>query len=129
MSRPPVDFHANARAGWGETPPDWIVALAEACAETSQNAVAARLSRSASLVSTVLRGSYRGDMAAVEERVRGVLMRSVVDCPEIGTVPAQACQDWRARAREWTGVNAMRVRMFRACRSCPRNRKEAKDAD
>ena len=119
----------TVRQAWGETPPDWIVALAEACAETSQNAVAARLSRSASLVSTVLRGSYRGDMAAVEERVRGVLMRSVVDCPEIGTVPAQACQDWRARAREWTGVNAMRVRMFRACRICPRNRKEAKDAD
>jgi len=117
----------TVRQAWGDTPPDWIVALAEACAETSQNAVATRLSRSASLVSTVLRGTYRGDMAAVEERVRGVLMRSVVECPEIGAIPTQTCQDWRARSRTWTGVNAMRVRMFRACRTCPRNRKDKDD--
>ncbi|MCA8880368.1 MAG: hypothetical protein KDA73_10540 [Rhodobacteraceae bacterium] len=118
-----------ARAAWGAAPPDWIEVLARACARTSQNQVAKRLGRSASLVSTVLRGSYRGDMAAVEERVRGVLMARTVDCPALGTIPAQVCQDWRARARSFAGVNALRVQMFRACRNCPRNRKEDRDVE
>lgn len=113
-----------ARAAWGADAPDWIVTLAQACAETSQNQVAKRLDRSASLVSNVLRRKYTGDMGAVEDRVRGVLMRSVVECPQLGTIPAQVCQDWRARSRKFAGHNAQRAQMFRACRGCPRNAKE-----
>jgi len=116
-----------ARGGWGDPPPDWVRALAQACAESSQNQVAKRLSRSASLVSTVLRGTYKGDMAAVEERVRGVLMASTVDCPALGTIPSHACQDWQAKARRFNGVNALRVQMFRACRNCPRFKREKGD--
>lgn len=113
-----------AREAWGDDMPDWILRLAEACTETSQNQVAKRLDRSASLVSNVLRRKYTGDMAAVEDRVRGLLMRSVVECPELGLMPSQACQDWRAKSRKFAATNALRARMFRACRSCPRNRKD-----
>jgi len=113
-----------ARQAWGEPLPDWIDVLARECAATSQNRVARRLGRSASLVSTVLRGSYRGDMAAVEERVRGVLMRSTVACPALGEIPAHVCQDWQGQARRFSGVNALRVQMFRACRACPRMKRE-----
>jgi len=114
-----------ARAAWGADMPDWIAELAAACAQTSQNQVAKRLDRSASLVSNVLRRKYTGDMDAVEQRVRGVLMRSVVECPQLGTIPTQVCQAWRARARVFSGHNAQRAQMFRACRACPRNAKEA----
>lgn len=38
---------ATAEAHWGADMPDWIRALAEACAETSQNKVATRIGRSA----------------------------------------------------------------------------------
>lgn len=118
-----------AVAAWGDPPPDWIEALARECAATSQNAAAKRLGRSASLVSTVLRGSYRGDMAAVEERVRGVLMASTVDCPALGTIPTHECQDWQAKARRFNGVNALRVAMFRACRRCPRAKRQEVSGD
>jgi hypothetical protein len=117
----PLDI---ARAAWGPDMPDWIAELAAACAETSQNQVARRLDRSPSLVSNVLRRKYTGDMDAVEQRVRGVLMRSVVECPQLGTIPVQVCQDWRARSRRFSGHNAQRAQMFRACRNCPRNQKE-----
>lgn len=111
----------KARAAWGD-PPDWVIALAEACAASSQNRVAARLGRSAALVSNVLAARYTGDMAAVEERVRGVLMAATVECPALGTIGADACQDWRARSRQFVPSNMQRVTMFRACKRCPRNR-------
>ena len=34
---------SKARAAWGDSAPGWIMRLAEACTETSQNKVAARL--------------------------------------------------------------------------------------
>lgn len=124
MTAPMMGPVEIARTAWGQDAPDWILTLAAACAETSQNQVAKRLDRSASLVSNVLRRKYTGDMDAVEQRVRGVLMRSVVECPQLGTIPAQVCQDWRARSRVFSGHNAQRAQMFRACRACPRNAKE-----
>ena len=70
-----------AERAWGKDLPDWVLALANACAATSQNRVAQDLDRSASLVSNVLRRKYPGDMAAIEERVRGVFMATVISCP------------------------------------------------
>ena len=48
----------TARAAWGAAIPDWIETLARECDLTSQNQVARRLGRSASLVSNVLRNKY-----------------------------------------------------------------------
>lgn len=113
-----------AQAKWGGEVPDWVAAMAQACADSSQNAVAARLDRSAALVSQVLRRKYPGDLSAVEERVRGVLMAKAVACPALGTLPVHECQDWRIKARTFSNHNGVRVRMYRACRRCPINRKE-----
>lgn len=108
-----------AKDAWGETLPDWIEALAQACDRTSQNKVAAQLARSASLVSTVLSGKYQGDMAAVEEIVRGVLMHETVDCPALGDVEKQVCRMWRERgAQPLDPINTQYVQMHRACRHC-----------
>ena len=112
----PVDI---ARAAWGGDVPDWVLALAEACAATSQNRVAQRLERSASLVSTVLRNKYAGDLDAVEERVRGVFMQATVACPVLGDLATDECQRWRSRAHKLEGHNTRRVQMYRACRRCP----------
>ncbi|WP_226779548.1 hypothetical protein [Oceaniglobus trochenteri] len=112
-----------AQIAWGDVP-DWVMALAEACAATSQNRVAGRLGRSGALVSTVLRNKYSGDLSAVEVRVRGVLMSSTIECPALGLIPENECQDWRAKSRRFSAVNALRRDMFRACKGCPRNRKE-----
>ena len=111
----------TARDAWGANAvPDWVQVLATACDATSQNRVAAKLERSPSLVSNVLRNKYRGDMAAVEELVRGVFMHETVDCPGLGNIERQVCQKWRERAgRPLDPINAQYVSMHRTCRNCP----------
>lgn len=114
----------KARMAWGDDCPDWVVTLATACDETSQNKVAVQINRSASLVSAVLSGKYRGDMTAVEEVVRGVFEAATVECPELGTIPSNICRDWQLKSRSFVNVNSQRVRMYRACNRCSRCRKE-----
>lgn len=115
----------KARAAWGDAIPDWIVELAKACDATSQNKVAVAIGRSSSLVSNVLANKYPADLSTVEYIVRGVFMRAVVVCPgtggEIGT---DVCQTWRKAARKFTGHNALRVQMYRACNRCPLHKPE-----
>ena len=110
----------RASESWGERMPDWVGVLARACDATSANKVAKRLGRSGALVSQVLRGRYAGDMEAVEELVRGVLMAEVVACPALGDIPTNECRLWREKARHFTNTNALRVQMYRACTRCPR---------
>lgn len=114
----------TARAAWGSPLPDWIQRLAEECGATNQSDVARRLGRSAAMVSTVLRAKYKGDMAAVEDVVRGRLMRATVQCPALGEISTATCRDWMAKAGKFSNETSERVRMYRACRSCPRMKKE-----
>lgn len=114
-----------AREAWGAALPDWVEAMAKECAATSQNKVAGRMNRSASLVSCVIRNKYVGDMEAVEEVFRGAFQRQTLECPALGTMPSNECRDWRMKARQFVNVNQQRVMMFRACNACPRNGKAA----
>ena len=115
-----------AREHWGDPLPDWIEALARACAGSSQRKVADRLGRSASLVSQVIRKRYEGDMPAVEEAVRGAFMGSVVACPVLGELSTNECQLWRKRSAQFASVNPTWVRMHRACHRCPFNKTPAR---
>lgn len=117
-----------ARAAWGDALPDWVALLAEECARSTQNKVAARLGRSAALVSAVLRSKYKGDMSAVEDVVRGRFMDATVHCPADGVISTATCRDWMAKARTYSNETGERVRMRRACLACARFRKEAPDA-
>lgn len=108
------------RFSWGDAPPDWVQRLAEECMSTSQNRVAVRLGRSASLVSAVLRRKYTGDMEAVEDVVRARLMREALICPALGNISSASCHDWRAQAKAFSNENSEARRMYRACRSCQR---------
>ncbi|MDT9701984.1 hypothetical protein, partial [Streptomyces sp. P17] len=92
---------------------------------SSQRAVAERLGRSAGLVSQVLRNKYPGNMALLEDAVRGAYLAATVECPALGTLPTDECQAWRKRARRFVNTNHLRVRMYHACASCPRNQKDA----
>lgn len=113
-----------ARAAWGAALPDWVERLAAECAASSQNRVATLMGRSPTVVSQVLRAKYPGDMAAVEDIVRGVFEGRVVECPQLGTIPANDCQDWRRKSLKFQPINSMRVDMYRACHRCPRNKKD-----
>jgi hypothetical protein len=116
---------------WGQPLPDWIARLAAECDLTSQAKVAKRLGYSGAVVSQVLRKKYPGALGAVEETVRGVLLAAVVECPQLGEIGTMVCREWREKARAFSGHNALRVTMFRACTRCPRFRasdREASDA-
>jgi hypothetical protein len=121
MTQTPLDV---ARAAWGDALPDWIEALALECGQTSQNKVAERLGRSAAMISQILRAKYPGDLAGFEERFKGVFQAQALDCPALGLIPSNECQDWRVKGKTFTAGNPLRTRMFRACAACPRNRSE-----
>lgn len=119
-----VDHVAKARAAWGEDPPSWVIALAEACTKSSQNRVAQRLGVSASLVSSVIAGKYPGDMARIAELCRGEFERETVACPVLGDIAPLICRRWQMKADRLRTGNNQNARMFRACRGCARYRKE-----
>lgn len=114
---------ARAKAAWGEAMPDWVERLALACEASSQARVATQLNRSPALVSNVLTNRYAGNLAAVEEVVRGVFMAAHVACPALGEIASSTCQDWRRQSHKMHTHNAQRVAMFRACNRCPINEK------
>ncbi|MBL4750509.1 MAG: hypothetical protein JKX71_08025 [Amylibacter sp.] len=114
----------TAQDAWGSDMPDWVQKLAKECQASSQVKVSKRLNRSSALVNQVLKCKYKGDLKAVEDCVRGVFMDGTITCPALGVIPTNECQDWRKKARKFAGVNTLRVRMYRACTSCPRNVKE-----
>lgn len=109
----------TAREFWGDALPDWVAALARACDETSQNKVAVKMERSATLVSNILRNRYPADTSIVEDLVRGHFMREVVDCPALGEIGKQVCRRWRGKAAQFENVNSLSVSMYRACNRCP----------
>lgn len=117
----PLDI---ARAAWGDPLPDWIEVLARKCAEDSQRRAAVEIGYSGSMVSQLLRNAYKGNVATVEDAVRGAWMGATVSCPVMGTIPTNDCQEWRRKARKFAPSNNHRVRMYRACAICPRNQKD-----
>lgn len=111
------DFVAKARAAWG-SPPDWIVALAEACQNETQTGVARRLSVSGSQISHVLANNYAGRLDRIEQLVRGVYLGATVSCPVLGDIGRDRCLE--EQSRTYAATSSVRVRLFHACRAgCP----------
>lgn len=106
---------------WGAKPPQWIVALAEECDRTSQGKAAALLNVSPTMVNQALQNCYAGRLDRLEERVRGEFLRETVACPVLGDMSKRDCMDHQGR--KYTPTNPMRVKLHRACRTCP-NRRE-----
>lgn len=99
---------------------DWLTVLAEACRDSSQAAVAARIGYSATVVNQVLKGKYTGDLRAVEQAVRGALLSYTIECPVLGALPAHLCLEHQRRP--FAATNPLRVRLYRACRTCTHRR-------
>lgn len=99
---------------------DWLAALRQASAESSQNAVAKRLGVTGSTISQVLAGKYAASTATIEQRVRGALMQQTIECPQLGEISSKVCLDWQKKP--FAATNPLRVRMFKACNQCPLRR-------
>lgn len=112
-----------AREHWGDAMPEWIAALADECAKSSQNKVAKALDVSATMISQALRAKYPGDLSRLEAMFTGLFQSAEVPCPAKGVIAAHVCRQWRDRSKALVSVNTERVQMFRACNKCPRNAK------
>ncbi|MEJ1402534.1 MAG: XRE family transcriptional regulator [Candidatus Sedimenticola sp. (ex Thyasira tokunagai)] len=108
---------------------DWIKALRQEAARTSQLAAATLIGYSPSVVNQVLKGTYGGenggDLKAVEESVRGAIMGATIDCPVIGEIPRNRCIDHQRRSGSFAATNPLRVQLHRHCPTCP-NRRDRK---
>jgi hypothetical protein len=100
-----------------QSEPKWLAVLRQACRESSQAAVARRLKVSPSAVNQVLKGTYKGSLQGLKDRVNGVMMGQTVDCPVFGDMPTNVCQDWQNKPKAFT--NSIRSQMYDACRACP----------
>lgn len=107
--------------------PDWLAVLRDKVELHSQKAVAQTIGYSASTISNVLAGKYRGDLEAVGNAVRGAFMAGRVTCPQLGTISLSVCNDSQRRNR----MQAITMGMFplwRACRQgCPHSRLPASE--
>lgn len=110
-------------------PADCLQALRESYAREKSYAKVGRLlatparrrGYSAATVHQLVNGVYQAKSTApIEEAIRATLLRETVDCPELKAIPFAECLEWQARAAKLVATNAQRVRMYRACRACPR---------
>ncbi|KNY35709.1 hypothetical protein [Agrobacterium sp. SUL3] len=120
-TKPKPDNLEKARTAWGEQPPEWIIALAEACNAENQTAIGKRIGYAGSTVSQLLSNSYPGDVGRIEQLVRGALMSETVRCPVLQEIGRDICLGWQRRPFSTASANA--VRMHQACRNnCPHSR-------
>ncbi|MEW6691581.1 MAG: helix-turn-helix transcriptional regulator [Pseudomonadota bacterium] len=98
----------------------WIDLLREACAASSQKAVAGRIGYSPATLSQVLSGTYKGDLNRVQAAVEGALLQHTVDCPATG-MPMERQTCIKHQRTDLIPTNPLRVRIWRACRTCPHN--------
>ena len=134
MNRGPVpnsrpagpSFLDKVKEAYGDPMPDWLVELAQLADAEGLGGAEKRIGYSRSAISTVLNGKYLGDMARVEEMVRGALMAATVHCPVLGELPRNQCLDWQKKP--YAPTSSYRVQMFVACQNCP-NARSAKRED
>ncbi len=116
-----TNFLEIAVASYGEGLPDWIEALARLATDTNATIAAKKIGYSSSLLSSLFRGTYSGDLDKLERKVRGVLMGVNVECPILGEIGADQCLD--EQGKKHVGTSAVRTALYHACRNgCPNSR-------
>jgi hypothetical protein len=121
-----TDFVAIARAAWGDALPDWVEELAEEATRSTGVAVAKKIGYAGAVVTQIVRRKYPGDIARVEQKVRGALMGATVVCPILGEIGRDRCLDEQKMPNSAT--SSIRSKLYRACRSgCPHSRIRSPD--
>ncbi|RWO83969.1 MAG: transcriptional regulator [Mesorhizobium sp.] len=113
-------FAEKAAEAWGAPVPDWIGELARLADAEGLGGAEKRVGYSRSAISTIIACKYLGDLARVEQMVRGALMSLVVECPVLGEIGRDRClteqkEPFRATSRH-------RAQLFHACKICPQRR-------
>jgi hypothetical protein len=98
----------------------WVTVLREACKARKQGPVADEIGYSPAVVSQVLKGTYKGDLRAVQQKVEGALMGLTVDCPVVGDLPRNRCLEYQRQS--FAATNHLRVQFSKACPGCSNRR-------
>lgn len=115
---------ARATTAWGPAMPRWVNLLAVACDQSTQRAVADKLSNagfacSHGTVSKLINNKYGASTAEPERAVLATFSGDEVDCPAWGPIPLQSCM--RNRRRKGPPVNAAHHIYARSCPGCINN--------
>ncbi|MEM6726905.1 MAG: hypothetical protein AAF618_00270 [Pseudomonadota bacterium] len=122
----------EARRAWrenaGQEMPEWVAVMITACEASSQAKVARRLGVTGGALSQITFAKYQANLAAMEDRVRAVLMATDVECPVLRQISSADCLEWRREVRTLTSTHPIHIRMHRACAVCPHNPAAAQPA-
>lgn len=113
-----MSFREIVAEHWVKDAPDWLWVLADEADRTSQSAAARRIGYTTSALSSLFRARYGAGTAAIEEKVRGVLMKATITCPAMGEIGTHDCATWRKKARDIIPSSSSRIMMAKACRAC-----------
>lgn len=118
MNAPSFDPRGVVLDHWGEDAPDWVIALADACADRSQTAVARQIGFSSTTISQIMRKKYDASMDSIAAAVKGAFLGSHISCPILGEIARDKCVNEQRRITP--GSSPVSIRLHRACRSgCP----------
>jgi len=99
---------------------DRLSLLEKAVSEAgSQAKVAKQLGYSPTAVNQVLRGTYAGALDTFLAKVEETFSSQNVVCQMLGDITLARCVD--ERRKPFSTANAMRVKLYRACRKCLNN--------
>lgn len=122
-TRPADDrtFMQKAADAWGDVT-DWMFELASMADRDGLKSTASAIGYSPAVVSFVLNNKYgKGDIGAVEQRVRGAMMGLKVECPILGEIGRDRCL--QEQQEPFRATSAFRAQIFHECRSgCPHAR-------
>lgn len=107
-------FVQKAQAAWGNPAPDWVQALAEAADRMTATRAARNIGYSPAVLSHVFAKNYKGDIGAVEQRVRGALLGLTVMCPVYGEIGRDQCLDLQKMTPPFSSEASSRC--YRSCR-------------
>tara|TARA_B100002049_G_C16070354_1_gene372504 strand:- start:1423 stop:1752 length:330 start_codon:yes stop_codon:yes gene_type:complete len=103
------------------TTDNWLCTLKAEVAKQGMRAVAEKLGVSKATVSQVVNDKYKASTQTIQQRVEGVFMASMVDCPILDEIPLNVCLEHQAR--KFAATNHVRVALYKACRNgCPHSK-------
>lgn len=107
----------EALPAWHAEP--WVRSLEASYEEVGPGATGRILGVSPSMVTGVVYGYYESSLDRIREATRERLQHVEVACPVLGAIELADCK--RHRTAPFAATNPARVRLWRACRTCPNN--------
>ncbi len=114
------------------TDTEWINELKRRIAKTSQSAVRRELAKdqpdgfpSETTLSQIVNQKYpsQGAYDRLQAIVEGAYLGKTVECPEVGEIPRDQCQEFQAR--KYAATNPLRIALYERCNggTCPHSAK------